>query len=168
MSLGSLKTLYTALVNAPTLAGTSVVYGEENKYAQDYPLPLFVVIPIGGPFQPGQGYIKGLGQTVAVIWAVDEQIDVAVWAAVGDGALPIDNADAAENAAALMLQALANQRPSGLTYRPVSRSWRTLDGDLSRYGRALILSFVAQVPIPGVSPVMATVTSVEIDESITA
>lgn len=168
MSLGSLKMLYTALVNAPTLAGTSVVYGEENEAAQDYPLPMFVIMPQGGPFLPGQGYIKGLGQTVAVIWTIDEQIDVAVWAAAGAGALPIDNADATENAAALMLQALANQRPSGLTYRPVSRTWKTMSGAFSRYGRALILSFVAQVPIPGVSPVMATVTSVEVDDSITA
>lgn len=165
MSLGSLKNLYTALQTAPTLAGMSVVYGEEEQNDQSLPLPMFVIMPQGGPFQPGQGYIKGLGQTVAVIWTVDEQIDVAVWATAVSG-LPIDNADATEQAAALMLQALANQRPSGLTYRPVSRRWQLMQGAYTRYGRALVLSFVAQVPIPGVTPSMATVTSIEIDDSI--
>jgi hypothetical protein len=167
MSLGSLKNLYMALSTAPTLAGMSVVYGEEFANAQDYPLPLFVIMPKGGPFTPGQGYIKGMGQTIQVIWMVDEQIDVAVWASAGDSAQPIDNADATENAAALMLQALANQRPSGLTYRPVARNWSQMQGAVSRFGRGLILSFVAQVPIPGVTPSTATVTSIEIDESIT-
>lgn len=166
MSLGSLETLYNALVAAPTLQGMNVVYGEENDYAQEWPLPLFVVMPSGGPFKPGQGYIKGMGQTVAVIWTVDEQIDVATWAVDGDGSVAIKNATATENAAATMLQALAAQRPRGLTYRPVARRWATIEGALSRYGRGLVLSFVAEIPIPGVTAPTATVTSIEVDESI--
>lgn len=168
MSLGSLKTLYTALKKAPTLQGVTVEYGEEMEPAQEFPLPLYVIIPQGGPFKPGQGYIKGQGQNIQVIWTVDEQIDVVVWGASATGADRIDSADATEQAAALMLQAFANQRPQGLTYRPVSRRWATMDGGLARYGRGLVLSFVAEVPIPGVTTPTVTVESVEIDDSITA
>jgi hypothetical protein len=170
MSLGSLKNLFTALQAAPALQGVSVVYGEENEFAQEYPLPLVVIIPEGGPFAPGQGYIKGVSQSVPVIWTVNESINIAIWAASSDPAAQaaIDHADATENTAALVLQALNTQRPSGLMYKPAARRWATFGGALSQYGRALVLSVAVQIPIPASSPPTATVTSVEIDESITA
>src|SRR5689334_18409327 len=119
-SIGSLKPLLTMLREAPTLAGVSVVFGMENVPAQEFNLPMVVVVPRGGQYAPGQGYVKDADVNLAVIWGVNTSIDLYLWAKSGDPiGQPEDEADAIENLRAVVLQAFQYQRPNGLFYFPV-------------------------------------------------
>lgn len=172
MSLGSIKNLYTALTIAPSLSGASVLFGEEEEFAKNVPMPyrypVVLIMPVGGPFKRGQGYIKDADETIDIIWSCDEAIDIAVWNVGANGAnsLQIDNADATEDTAGLVLQALENQRPSGLTYVPVNRRWQRMSGALSRYGRSLVLTVQAEIPIPGATGGTTIPSAVDITTTI--
>lgn len=167
MGFGSLQDLVTALQAAPTLASASVIFGEENIFAQEYPLPLICIVPLGGPFTPAQGYVKNPPAGVRRIWSLEENIEIVIWTAATDPeATAIDHANAVENAAAAVLQAFEYQRSTGLTYKPVARRWQLLMNGESRMGRALVLTVAFNISVINVTPPSATVTGIVINDSI--
>lgn len=165
---GSLKDFFTSFKAAPSLAGASVVFGEESIPAQSQALPLVVVVPQGGPIKKGQGMpVKNLPLGTSRIWQVAEAVDILIWTkASGTHALPIDHADAVEDVAAFVLQALEYQRPQGLNYEATGRAWATLENGQSRLGRALKLSIRLDVSVVNVAPPTATVTGLVVNDSI--
>ena len=169
MSVGSIKPLFQALQSAPTLQGLSVAFGEENISAQDYALPYVCIVPTGGQYVTGQGYIKAADLNIDAIWGVQTQFDLYLWAHSEDAAAEaFDHADAVENFRALVLQALQYQRPDGLFYFPVSERWQLIENAQSRFGRALVLTVQCELSIPGVLPPLAEVDAVDLTQSITA
>ena len=169
MSVGSLATLMTMLQAAPTLADASVVFGEENIAAQDYPLPMVVVEPTSGAFRSDgePGYYQNADVNLNNIWMKGQTIDLWLWAASLDpNAYPVDHADAIECFEAQVLQALQFQAPNGLKFHPVADRWQTDGKAVVRYGRALVLTVVVDITIPDVLPVYATVETVTQTASI--
>lgn len=167
MSFGSIKPFVQSLQAAPTLQGIPVLFGEEFEEDESQNPPLIVVVPLGGPFKQGQAYMKNPPANCTRIWGVTDQIEVWCWGFdPAEGAINLDHVDATETLAAQVLQALDSQRPSGLMYQPVRRQWLTDDKSFARYGRALVLTFTADIAIPGVTPPTATVTSTDITATI--
>jgi hypothetical protein len=166
-TIGSLEPLMDALTSAPTLAGASVVFGEENLASNEYPLPRVVVTPIGGNWE-SPGYYKDANPDVTAIWKTDENIELSLWAESTDPTrqLPIHHATAVEDFRAAVLQALQAQRSTGLFYKPVSGRWQLDQDAVSRLGRSYVLTVVVEITVPDVVPIEATYTSVTLTEEI--
>lgn len=169
-SIASIKTLVTMLREAPTLVGASIAFGDENISAQEYALPYLCVVPTGGQYKPGQGYFKQADTDIYVIWNVDTKLDLYLWAHSEDpSAEALDHVEAIEIFRAQVLQAINNQRPSGLFYYPVSERWSAYDDQItSRYGRALVLTVNCEVSIPDVLPAKVTPTGLTLNASLEA
>ena len=166
MPFGALKTLLLTLQAAPTLAGVSVIYGEEDISAQDALLPVVVVVPVEGAYSE-PGYSQNLDPNIENIAEVRESIDLHLWAVSSlDNPQPVDNADAIETLRAQVLQAFWSQRATGLFWKPISERWVTDENAVDRYGRALVITVQADISVPDVSPTEATIQTVEVDPTI--
>jgi len=174
---GPLKTLYGALAASTFLSGVSIVYGEEEINDQSQPLPMVVMVPVGGEIGPS-GY-EGAGDPVVERrWSVLEQVDLYLWAFnTTPGAGPIDHADATETLRSNVLAALQDQRAQytdvanvsyGLAFIAQRESWKAMDGAFVRYGRALVLSVTAEITVAMPVPAEATITETDITTTITA
>ncbi len=183
--IGSIKTLITMLSGFLGTYGIQVVYGEEFVWAADQKLPCVVVAPVGGPWEQN-GYardtavVSGNGNTTFDStsefnrWMTHEDISIYCWSADVDAngrekdtAKPVDHADAVENLRAKVLQALQQQAPNGLMYRPVSGQWVWAGSETLRYGRAYVLTVNVDITVPDIQPVLVTVDEVTITTSIT-
>ena len=172
-SVGSIKTLVAMLSAFLTPFGISVAYGEELIAANDYKLPMVVVVPVGGPWTQG-AYYEAATQEQNNIWQTQEQIDLYLWSADVDAngrerdtATPVDHADAVENLRARVLQALQDQAPSGLMYRPYAGRWEFAQNEVNRYGRGYVLSVQVDISVPAIQPTEVTVDEVTITPEIT-
>lgn len=174
---GALKTLYGALAASTFLSGVSIVYGEEEVHDQSQPLPMVVLVPVGGTID-SSGY-EGNGDTaVERRWGIQEQIDLYLWAFSSlPNALPIDHADATETLRGNVLAALQDQRAQysdvanvayGLSFVAQRESWKLMDGAFTRYGRALVLSVATEITVAMPVPAEATITETDITTTITA
>lgn len=170
MAIGALKTLMTMLAEAPSMVGVSLAFGEENKIAQEHLLPYCCVVPIGGPWQQSGaygGYYVDATNEQDNVWATTESLALYLWAADDDvNALPVDHADAVEELRAKVLQALQNQAPLGLMFRPISGQWALGADSVVRYGRAYILTVSVDIAIPAIQPVEVTLESVEVTVTV--
>lgn len=170
MAIGALKTLMTMLAAAPSFIGVSLAFGEENKIAQEHQLPYCCLVPIGGPLkQAGAdgGYYVDATNDQNNIWSTTESLALYLWAASDEiDAQPVDHADAVEELRAKALQALQDQAPNGLMFRPVAGQWALGADTVVRYGRAYILTVSVDISIPAIQPVEATIESVEITATI--
>jgi hypothetical protein len=174
---GALKTLYGALAASSFLSGVSLVYGEEEVHDQSQALPMVVIVPVGGEVQ-SNGYEGNGDPAVERRWSVLEQIDLYLWAFdTTPGAGPVDHADATETLRANVLSALQDQRAQytdvasvsyGLAFVPQRETWKQMEGAFVRYGRALVLSVVAEITVAMPVPAEATITETDITTSITA
>lgn len=175
---GALKTLFGALQNSAYMSGVSLVYGEEDIAAQDFALPMVVMVPNGGPYDPNRqpAYIQGEDPTIEMAWAVTQNVDLYLWAcSTSPTAQPIDHADAIETLRQLVLSAFQDQRvqfdsqgntANGLAFTVVSERWEKMQNALNRFGRALVLSVTAELPVPMATPPFATVTSEVINKTL--
>ena len=173
---GALKTLFTTLQTTLALSSIQLVYGEEEVNDQSIALPMVVMVPKGGQYREGVGYSKGIDVTTEMIWGIDQNVDFYIWANASSG-LPIDNVDAVEPVRQALLSALQVQRETldangntsigGLYFKPTSESWGLMQGAFVRFGRALIVSTVAEISVPTVPPPNATVTSESITYTVT-
>lgn len=170
MSIGSLKTLFTMLSAAPTLATVNVAFGEEMLSAEDLPTPIVVMVPVGGPWaQPSDapGYYQGNDPNLNNIWMTQESINLHCWAFDTDpAALPVDHADACETLRAQVLQALQSQCSNGLKFNPVNGQWIPMSNAVNRFGRGYILNVQCDITVPDVPVQYATVTKITLTESI--
>lgn len=177
MNYGSLQTLVALLAAAPSLAGVSVAFGEENIRSTAFKLPMITVVPIGGPWVQGGGaYYKDSDPSLNSLWMTQENIDCYLWSAdidsdgrVKDTAQPIDNANAVENLRCRTLQAFQTQQAQfksdgskryGFMYRPVSGRWERQTDEVNRYGRVYVLTVNVDITVPDVLPVDATIDDV--------
>jgi hypothetical protein len=169
-NFGALKTLYNTLVAAPQLAGVSVVFGEENIRAQEFPLPMVVLVPTSGTYEfDAYGYAKGLDPDVDMIWPLRENLELHLWAFSDDpAATPIDHANEVEGLRQKVLRAMWAQRAEGTAFDPASERWALMQDQVNRYGRVLIMTVRVDVysSITDPLPVEATVTSVPVTVSI--
>lgn len=170
--IGSIKTLVQMLSGFLTVYGIQVVYGEEFVWGSDCRLPCVVVAPVGGPWEQN-GYYKAASQDQNNTWITHEDIQIYCWSAAIDAngreldtATPVDHADAVENLRAKVLQALQQQAPGGLMYRPINGQWVWAGSETLRYGRAYVLTVNVDVSVSDIAPVDATVTEVTITPSI--
>lgn len=168
--MGVYGTLMTMLTAAPTMQGVSVFFGEENISSRPM-LPYICIVPTGGPYDE-PGYAKDLNPGIEAIWAVKSTIDIYLWHAALDsvGQPSSDlaaHADAISDLRARVLQAFQNQRPYGLYFKPQSERWSLMEGANKRYGRCLVLSMMAEIPIPDVNPIDATVQTLTLSATIT-
>lgn len=166
---GSLKTLMVMLTATPALSGISLVFGEENINAQEFPLPMVVMVPVGGTWGPPgtPGYYKNASPDLNNIWMTQETIDLYLWNNDPDAeATEVDHADAVEDLRARVLQALQSQSPQGLMYRPVSGRWQLADKENNRFGRAYVLTVSVDITIPDTLPVLATIEEVTVNGSL--
>jgi hypothetical protein len=172
---GPLKTLFGALQASTFLAGVSLVYGEEEVHDTSLALPMVALVPTGGDFEDGPSYSTGLDPAVEAQWGVRESVDLYLWANNVSG-VPIDNADATESLRQLVLSALQDQRAQysdvvsvahGLYWKPTRQRWQTMQGGWVRFGRALVLTVETTIPIPMTAPQEATVTSFDLQKTIT-
>ena len=170
MSVGSLKTLFQMLTEAPTLASVNVAFGEEMLSAENLPTPYVVIVPVGGPWADGSdapGYFKGADPNLNNIWMTQESINIHCWAFDPDpNALPVDHADACETLRAQVLQALQYQAPNGLKFNPVSGSWVSMANAVNRFGRGYILNVQCDIAVPDVPVQYETVTQTTINPTI--
>lgn len=166
MSIGALKTLMTMLEDSPTLAGVSVEFGEENINAQDVATPFVCIVPRNGTwYEPG--YIKELNPNIEMLWATTESVDVYLWDFDSSvNADLVDHADKVEQLRAKVLQALQNQRPYGLYFKPVSGRWSTMQEQQSRYGRGYVLTVQVEIGIPDVDPTEVTMDELTLTATI--
>lgn len=173
---GAIKTLFGALQASTYLTGVSLVFGEENVNAQDSPLPMIIMVPVGGEINNTPGYAGGLDPAVEMIWGIREQVDFYLWAYdTTPGAQPIDHADAVETLRQKLLSALRDQQAQyadvasvsyGLSWYPVSERWSLYDGASVRYGRCLIVSTRPEIAVAMATPQEATITSFSLIETI--
>lgn len=183
-NIGSVKTLVTMLGSFLSVYGIQCVYGEEYVYAQDVQLPCVVVIPVGGPWEQN-GYARDTADTSSSTqttypsasefnrWMTHEDIDLVCWSGdvdstgrIKDSATNLDNCNAVENLRAKVLQALQQQAPNGLMYRPVAGQWARANDEVLRYGRAYVLTVNVDITVPDLQPVDATVIETTINPSI--
>ncbi len=139
---------------------------------------------MGGPWEQN-GYARDTAQTSSGgythypstdesnRWMTHEDISIYCWSADVDSngmekptATPVDHADAVENLRAKVLQALQQQAPNGLMYRPTQGQWIWAGSETLRYGRAYVLTVNVDVTVPDIQPVDATVTEVTINPEI--
>jgi hypothetical protein len=174
---GPLKTLFGALAASTYLTGVSLVYGEEEVNDSSKPLPMVVMVPTGGEFEDSPAYSTALDVSVESQWGVRESVDLYLWAVdPAISGVPIDNVDATETLRQLVLSALQDQRAQytdvasvahGLYWKPTRQRWQQMQGGFVRYGRALVLTIEATIPIPMAAPQEATVTSFNLQKTIT-
>lgn len=174
---GALKTLMGALTASAFMTGVSLVYGEEEIAAQDQALPMVVVVPRGGQIDNQPGYSQGIDPTTEMLWGISESVDLYLWAWSSlPNAQPIDHTDATETLRQLVLSALQDQRvqfdsqgniSNGLAFKALSQRWETMQGALNRYGRALVLTVIAEITVPMATPPNAQVTSETINYTVT-
>lgn len=172
---GPLKTLLGALQASTYMAGVSLVYGEEEVNDQSLALPMVAIVPTGGDFEDSPAYSTGIDPAIEAQWGVRESVDLYLWAYNASG-VPIDNVDATETLRQLVLSALQDQRAQytdvasvarGLHWKPTRQRWQTMQGGWTRYGRALVLTVETTIPIPMAAPQEATVTSFDLQKTIT-
>jgi hypothetical protein len=173
---GPLKTLFLALQASAYLQGVSLAFGEESRRAQEYSLPLVCMVPRGGPYSDPEftrqvinGQIVDIDPTTERVWQVNTTIDLYLWATSNEpGALPIDEADAAETLRVLVCSALQDQRAMtdvngnvalGLNFTVERDRWETMEDGWNRFGRALVISVQIPEPVLMPPPPEATVTS---------
>jgi hypothetical protein len=177
MSVGALKTLVTQLAASAFMTGVAVSFGEEMIQAQDQPTPCVVVVPRGGPWE-GPGYIYGQDPATENTWSTREAIDVWLWAfSTSVNAVAIDHADEVETLRQKVLSAFQDQRNQantdgssapGLWWKPVSGHWEPLANAVNRYGRAYVLTVVAEIAVPMSLPSgIATIGTETINSTIT-
>lgn len=174
---GPLKTLFGALAASTYLTGVSLVYGEEEVHDTSQALPMIAMVPTGGDFEDSPGYSTGLDTNVEAQWAVGESVDLYLWASdTSPTATPIDHVDAVETLRQRVLSALQDQRAQytdvisvahGLWFKPTRQRWQLMQGGFARYGRALVLTVTTVIPIPMAAPQEATVTSFDLQKTIT-
>ncbi len=171
--IGSIKTLVSMLSGFLAAYGVQVVYGEEFVWSADVKLPCVVVAPVGGPWQQN-GYYEDASQDQNNTWMTSEDISIYCWSADCDAngrekdtAKPVDHADAVENLRAKVLQALQQQAPNGLMYRPVSGQWVWAGSETLRYGRAYVFTVNVDISVSDIAPVEVTVDELTINPSIT-
>lgn len=186
-NIGAIKTLVTMLGAFLTPYGIQCVYGEEFVWSNAVQLPCVVVAPLGGTWEQN-GYARdplvssggdpafsyAPSQMERNRWMTHEDIQIYCWSADVDAngrekdtATPVDHANAVENLRAKVLQALQDQAPNGLMYRPVSGQWVWAGSETLRYGRAYVLTVNVDITVPDIIPVDATVEEVTINPEIT-
>jgi hypothetical protein len=174
------RTLSQTLAATSFLTGVAVSFGEEMIQAQDQATPCIVLVPIGGPYMDGPGYIAGLDPAVENVWSTRETIDVWCWAfSTSPSATAIDHADETLELRRKVLSAFQDQRNQaatdgsnlpGLYWKPVNGRWERLGDAVNRYGRAYVLTVMAEIAIPMADPPgiqIATITSEQINNSVT-
>lgn len=181
MDQSAYKTLMAMLSEAPSMAGVSVVFGEEFETAQEYALPMVTIVPVGGSWGaenvglPGYAHDTDALDLVDAdnVWTTREEVNIVCWAAADPNATPspatVDNACAVENLRANVLRALQFQAPNGLMFVPRSGRWQLFGNQMTRYGRAYVLTVTVDITYTTLPPVLATVqkvaiTSVEIED----
>lgn len=172
---GAYKTLVQMLKEAPSMAGVSVAFGEEYERAEEFPLPLVVIVPGGGDWTRGlPGYMKptaGDDDFRDNIWTVQEQCQIWMWAAVDPNSNPaptaVDNADATENLRCNVLRAFQTQAPTGLYFVPLSGQWSLFQGQFNRYGRGYALNVRVDITYTTAPPIDVTITDTNITAVIT-
>lgn len=187
-NIGSIKTLCTMLSGFLSAYDIDVRYGEEFVFANDMKLPCVIVVPNGGPWEQN-GYARDTahqntdanGRTNVYYdstsennrWMTHEDIQLYCWSADVDAngrekdtAQPVDHANAVENLRAKVLQALQQQAPNGLMYRPIAGQWVRASEEVTRYGRAYVLTVNVDITVPDLQPVLADVDEVTITPSI--
>jgi hypothetical protein len=172
---GPLKTLFGALAASTYMTGVSLVYGEEEVHDQSLALPMVALVPTGGDFEDAPAYSTNLDPYVEAQWGVRESVDLYLWA-VNSSGVAIDNADSTETLRQLVLSALQDQRAQysdvasvahGLFWKPIRQRWQSMEGGWVRFGRALVLTIETTIPIPMAAPQEATVTSFDLQKTIT-
>lgn len=174
---GPLKTLFGALRASQALTGVSLVYGEEEVHSQGQPLPMVVMVPMGGPYEDSPAYSGHFDRTIEAQWGISQTVDFYLWAAdPSPTATPIDHADATESLRVLVLSALQDQRAQytdvanierGLYYKPLMERWAQMDGGLVRLGRALVLTVLVPTPVAPPAPPVAIITEEAINVVLT-
>lgn len=173
---GALKTLFGALQASTFLTGVTLVFGEEEVHDTAQPLPMVVMVPMGGPFVDSPGYSRNLDVAVEQQWGVNESIDLYLWAMdTNPLAQPIDHADRIESLRANVLAALQDQRAQytdfiniahGLWFKPIQQRWQQMQGGYIRLGRALVITVISEIPIAMPVPPEATITSTQINKTL--
>ncbi len=174
MGQGAYITLMAMLQAAPSLQGVSVVFGEEYKNAQEFPLPMVAVVPGSCVFKTDS--FPGYGQVTAPdldnLWMLTETISLVCWASVDANANPpptaVQNADAVEDLRVNVLRALQTQALGGLYFVPQSGQWQLFNDQSSRYGRAFVRQVAVDITHTTAPYVDATVPCVEITPEIEA
>lgn len=185
--IGSLKTLVQMLKAFFDVYGIDVRFGEEFVWDTTVKLPCVVVAPLGGQWEQN-GYLKDTRRTTTSgagyayydsdernnQWMTHEDIQIYCWSADVDAngmekatATAVDHADAVENLRAKVLQALQQQAPNGLMFRPVNGQWVWAGSETLRYGRAYVLTVNVDITVPDIAPVDVTVAEVTINPEIT-
>jgi hypothetical protein len=160
----SIKTLYLALQNAPTLQGVSVVYGEEMVATTAYSLPLVVMVPDTFTYTQ-EGYQQNQPTYSRSISRKKQLVHLYCWA-VDPLNTSIDNTNAMETLEAQVHQALAYQRSnaatSGIMWFPQGGKWQLMKGAFTRFGRGMVIDVNVEITVPDVIPEKAGISYVRI------
>ncbi len=168
-NVGALMTLVTMLKASPSMVGVSVAFGEEEKRAQEYALPMVVVEPVGGPWSQS-GYYEDADVNLDAIWMTTETVNLTLWANANMDADPpptaVQHANAVENLRANVVRAFQSQAPNGLMFRPISGQWSAFDDQVNRFGRGYVLTVQVDIACPSALPVDVTLETIVIIPSI--
>ena len=151
--MGALRVLFENLKAASTMKNITLLLGEEHNYDYNVNLPKIVMAPMGGSLSDpgGRGYSKQPLTTepklpVSLAY-VDEMIDFHCWGA--NAANPHNsslNFDQVELVRDALLQALQEQKFTGLYWRPITQKHYYHEGNL-KYGRVIIVSCKLEITI---------------------
>ncbi len=170
--MGAIKTFFTAMQSAPSLAGVAIGYGEESIAMFANSAPAVVIVPKGGPWDAAP-YAHAVDPDVNRIWMTNEQIDIYIAGYSTDaGAAGVDHADATEDLLGAVLQALQWQQAQGsyaapivgARYIPTSGAWMLAANEMERFGRCYVLSvqvdktFADVLPVDAPIPITTTLT----------
>jgi hypothetical protein len=163
--MGAIKTFYTALSSAPSLAGISIGFGEESVAMFANSAPAVVIVPKGGPWDVAP-YAHNVDPDVNRIWMTNEQIDIYIAGfSSATNAAGVDHADATEDLLGAVLQALQWQQAQGsyaspvdgARYIPVSGAWMLAGNEMERFGRCYVLSIQVDKTFADVLPIDAPI-----------
>ena len=161
-----LSTLITQLKGV--MPGVSVVYGEEEKW--DLGLALPMVVLYGDRVRYGlweNGYVQNLDPNYHITWKRSEYFKVVLWAEdPSSESTAAQDADAVHVLEGTVLQAFYALRPNGYQFQPVDGKWAIFEDAKTRRGRGYVINMMIDIPMLGVTPVEATVTSVPITDII--
>lgn len=162
------STLFSKFSSAAQLNGVSTLFGEENIYGLNFPLPMVVMFPTADNVEDGQAaYVKNLDPNYKIIWLRKENFKFVLWAESNNPqASPQEDADQINVLIGKVFSAFYSIRATGYTFHPKAGSWQLFADAKTRRGRAYVLNVNVEIPVLYTTPQEATVTSVPVTEEI--
>lgn len=165
----------TLLTTAPSLAGVSVLFGQEEINEQNRKPPAIVVYPFGGSISGPGTPPRGLDPTINMLWEVKESIYIHCWGYDFNNPTNLNHYNKADTLRQNVLRALQYQRYEaepespkvnigpGYWFEPVNEQWSLADNAQTKFGAVCVIEVVVKILILDVFPLLETITGINIE-----